>query len=598
MRVMAANELAALLDISAVMALAGSRSFERGVRYQADGRVNAIAVSADVIEATVQGADPYSVRIAAQDGRIVSYCSCPMGDAGAFCKHCVALALAWIEPEAGRIWGAMLDGPTSPREPVGRTGDRPDPTDDRSDDPPEDLVQAYLGDLDHESLVELIVAEMAHDEALDARIRLRATASDPDTRGMGAALDRATAVRDFLEYGDVPAFASDVEAVADTIEAIISDGHAAAAIELAERGLRRIEEVIEMADDSDGHLGDMLRRFENIHLAACQAADPDPVELARRLFRWELTGHWEVFHEAAERYADVLGDTGLAEYRGLAEAEWSKVPERGPGDHRYRDNGVDSHREFNVTHMMESLAQASGDLDQLVAVMSRDLSYAYHYVRIAELCRDAGRGNEALDWAERGVEAFPKRTDVRLREFLADAYLERSRNDDAMALIWAAFEERPELEAYQRLRRYSERISTWDDWRPRALEVLRGRITVAEPDGATLVEIYTWEGEFDAAWVAARDHGCERSTMLKLAKQSEAARPVDALAVFQSEVEEVLGVANRRAYTEAMGLLRRIERLMDRQGQVDEFAAYAATVRAANARRSTFCSMFDAARFL
>ncbi|MFV2065017.1 MAG: DUF6880 family protein, partial [Chloroflexota bacterium] len=287
-----------------------------------------------------------------------------------------------------------------------------------------------------------------------------------------------------------------------------------------------------------------------------------------------------------------------AEYRRLAEAEWAKVPERGPGNDRYRNETTNSHREFNVTHMMESLARASGDLDELVSVMSRDLSSAYGYLNISELCRDAGRGDEALDWAERGVEAFPERTDNRLREFLADAYLERSRDDDAMALIWAAFEERPELEAYKRLRGYAERIVAWPDWRPRALEVLRGRTTVAGSDGTTLVEIYTWEGEFDAAWEGARDHRCERSTLLKLAKSSEAARPLDALAVFQAEVEAVLSVANRRAYTEAMGLLRRIERLMGKLDRADDFAAYAARVRAANARRPTFCSMFDAARFL
>jgi len=589
---MVTNDLAALLDISAIVALAGPRSFERGVDYQAQGRVRALTVSDDAIEATVIGTDPYSVRIAAQSGRIVSLCSCPMGDAGAFCKHCVALALAWIEPAAGRIWGGDADRRRPPSELVDRT-------DDWADDPSDDSVEAFLGDLDRESLVELIANEMAHDEALDARIRLRATAaSDSGARGLGAALDRATEFRGFLEYGEVPAFAADVEVVADAIETIIGDGHAAAAIDLAERGLRRIESAIELADDSDGFLGDLLRRFEEIHLAACTVAQPEPVELAQRLFRWELHGDWDVFSGAAERYADVLGEAGLAEYRRLAEVEWDKVPKRGPGERRYRDEIVDSHHEFNATHMMESLARASGDLDELVAVMARDLSFAYHYVRIAELYRDADRGDDALDWAERGVEAFPKRTDVRLREFLADAYLERSRDDDAMALIWAAFEERPELEAYQRLRRYAERIDTWPDWRPRALEIVRGRVALNGLDGTTLVSIYTWEGEFDAAWEAARDHGCERSTLLGLAKQSEKTRPDDALAVLQAEVREVLGVADRRAYTEAIGLLRRIERLMGRLGRSDDFRAYAAKVRAANARRPAFCSMFDAAGFV
>ncbi len=589
---MATNDLAALLDISAIVALAGPRSFERGVDYQAQGRVGALTVSDDAIEATVIGTDPYSVRIAAQNGRIISFCSCPMGDAGAFCKHCVALALAWTEPAAGRIWGGDADRRRPPSEPVDRT-------DDWVDDSSDDSVEAFLGDLDRESLVELIVTEMAHDEALDARVRLRATAaSDSGVRGLVAALERATAVHGFLDYAEVPAFASDVEVVADTVETIIDDGHAAAAVDLAERGLRRIGSAIELADDSDGFLGDLLRRFEEIHLAACTVAQPEPVELAQRLFRWELNGDWDVFSGAAERYADVLGEAGLAEYRRLAEVEWDKVPKRGPGEHRYRDETVDSHAEFAATHMMESLARASGDLDELVAVMSRDLSFAYHYVRIAELYRDAGRGDDVLDWAERGVEAFPKRTDVRLREFLADAYLECSRDDDAMVLIWAAFEERPEPEAYQRLRRYAERIDTWPDWRPRALEAVRDRIAAHGLDGTTLVSIYTWEGEIDAAWKAARDHGCERSTLLRLAKQSEKTRPDDALAVLQAEVHEVLGVANRRAYTEAIGLLRRIERLMGRMGQSDGFRAYAAKVRAANARRPAFCSMFDAARFL
>ncbi|MEA2025321.1 MAG: SWIM zinc finger family protein [Chloroflexota bacterium] len=593
---MAANDLAALLDITAVVALAGPRSFERGVGYQAQGRVGAITVTDEAIEATVQGTDPYSVRIAAQDGRIFSSCSCPMGDAGAFCKHCVALALAWIEPAAGRIWGAMLATPTAPSQPAPPTDDG---ADDSSEDVPDDLVEAYLGDLDRESLVELIVAEMAHDEALDGRIRLRATAaSESGARGLGAALDRATEMHGYLDYGEVPAFARDVEAVADTIESIIGDGHGAAAIDLAERGLRRIESAIELGDDSDGYLGDLLRRFEGIHLAACEAADPDPVELAQRLFRWELHGDWDVFHRAAERYADVLGDAGLAEYRRLTEAEWTKVPERGPGNDRYRDEAADSHNEFNVTSMMESLARASGDLDALVAVMARDLSSAYQYLEIAELLRDAGDDEDALDWAERGVEAFPKRTDIRLREFLADAYLKRSRDDDAMALIWAAFEERPDLEAYQRWRRYAERTDTWPDWRLRALEVVRGRMVEHGLDGTLLVSIYTWESDIDAAWEAARDHGCERSTLLRLAKQSEAARPDDALAVFQVEIEKVLRVTDRRAYTEAIGLLRRIERLMDKLGRSDDFRVYAAEVRGANHRRPAFCSMFDAARFV
>jgi hypothetical protein len=40
---------------------------------------------------------------------------------------------------------------------------------------------------------------------------------------------------------------------------------------------------------------------------------------------------------------------------------------------------------FNITRIMESLAEQSGDLDELVAVKAHDLSSAYHFVEIADL---------------------------------------------------------------------------------------------------------------------------------------------------------------------------------------------------------------------
>ncbi len=110
------------------------------------------------------------------------------------------------------------------------------------------------------------------------------------------------------------------------------------------------------------------------------------------------------------------------------------------------------------------------------------------------------------------------------------------------------------------------------------------------------VAIYIGNGH--AAWEAARRFGCERGVLLKLAKHSEDVRPGDALTVLQAEVQEVLQTADRRNYAEAIGLLRRIQRISRTLGQPNEFTAYAEEVRAANARRPAFCSMFDAAGFL
>src|SRR5690606_9696335 len=111
-------------------------------------------------------------------------------------------------------------------------------------------------------------------------------------------------------------------------------------------------------------------------------------------------------------------------YRRLAETEWAKLPALPPGSPRTFDGP-----RFRVTAIMESLARASGDIDALVAIKARDLSHAYDFLTIAQLLHEAKRPDEALDWAERGLKAFPHDIDSRLLLWIADQYHLRNRHD-------------------------------------------------------------------------------------------------------------------------------------------------------------------------
>lgn len=477
-----------------------------------------------------------------------------------------------------------------------------------------DPIRTFLTSLDRDALIELLVAEAERDEGLAERLRLRAAVAAPADEGIRAlkqAITRVSRTYGFLRYRDVRGYASGVHEVADLVDGLIDDDRPDAAIALAEHALSKLEKALEHADDSDGLIGDLLARFQRIHLRACEAARPDPVKLAERLFRWELDGDWDVFRGAAESYADVLGDAGLSRYRDLAEPEWERVPTLAPvGDGHDR---WDSDR-FNITYLMESLARAFGDVEMEIAVRSRDLSSAYRFLEIAEVCRKAGRDDEALDWAERGVRAFPTRTDGRLREFVADEYVRRSRGEDAMTVVWAQFEEQPALAGFQILKRYADRVGAWALWRPRAVAEVRRTIEVAmaaastrplaeravnrweQPaDGSRLVEILSWEGRVEEAWSEATKLGCSRGLWLRLAREREAAYPADAVPIYRQEIERLLQVTDKRNYAEALDLLKRMAPLMTRVGRGDEFAAFVATTRAANARRPAFISLLDAA---
>jgi uncharacterized Zn finger protein len=262
---------------------------------------------------------------------------------------------------------------------------------------------------------------------------------------------------------------------------------------------------------------------------------------------------------------------------------------------------------------METLADLAGDTDGLIEVMALDLSSAYHYLGIAQVCKAAGREEAAIDWAERGVRAFPVRTDGRLRLFLADRYQARGRHDAAMALVWAEFVEQPTVQQYRQLEASATRADAWPVWRDRALEHARSSIEdrTREPgsdplggwqdwparrDASILVELLLADGDVDAAWTAASAHGCRRSLWLALARAREADHPLDAVPIYQREVEHQVGFKRNDAYREAAALVRGIGRLLERAGRGADLAPYLADLRARHRLKRNFIAALDGVR--
>ena len=547
------------------------------------------------IVGTVSGTHDYEVRMWVEDDDLEFACDCPIGVDGEFCKHLVALAIAWLDQPTGRP-KTRAPGSGTPR-------DRPRPitmTD----------VRAYLDAQDHGTLVDMILAQADDDERLRQRLLTRtamAATAGADAGQIRRAIDQAVRVHGFVDYAGAYDYARGIHDTVDLVEGLLRDGQPAAVIELCEHALRRVEPAIESVDDSDGELGGLLERLQELHLAACRAAKPDPEELAARLFAWELNSEWDVFHGVAETYGDVLGVAGVVTYRRLAEAEWATVPALKP---RSEPRLSYASRRYRITSIMESLARAAGDVDELVAIKSRDLSVAHHFLEIAQVCLDAGRDDEALDWAERGVHAFPTETDNRLREFLAQLYHRRSRHDEAMDLIWAEFVEHPSLERYQLLKSHADRIDAWPAWRTRALEALRVAIVekqrAARPirhrwetmaDGSSLVRIYLWEGQLEPAWQEAGAFGCSDALWHELAGKREPDHPADALPIYQREVNALLETKRNDGYEAAVKLLGHIRTLMIRLGGERDFPAYLASVRAAHGRKRNFAKLLDKARW-
>ena len=583
----ASSPFAAFLERDALRRMAGARSFERGEDYFLNGQVKALVEEAGTITAKVHGTQPYRVELWIEEDDLEYSCTCPVGADGEFCKHCVAVGLTWLE-------AGQSNFPTKGRAPAAVTMDD---------------VRTYLSGQDKSVLVNMLVEHAMEDDRLRQRLLMKAAkkgAKGIDLISYRRAIDEAVEVDEFVNYRSAYEYASGIEEVIDPVEELLKEGYADEVIELAEHALEAVEEAMGSVDDSDGNMGGILERLQDLHHRACKKTKPDPEALARRLFEWELRTGYDTFYGAAETYADVLGQKGLAVYRTLAEAEWDKVPALGPG----RDDPEKYGKRFRITHIMETIARKTGDVEAVVAVKKRDLSLAYHYLQIAETYKGARQHDLALEWAERGVKAFPERTDSRLREFLAGEYHRRKRHDEAMALIWAEFAESPILDQYKKLKAHAQRIDQWESWREKAVDYLRSEIDRAKDqhqrnrslwyhhaDHSDLVRIFLWEKDEEAAWREAQEGGCSNDLWLELAAKRYKDHPEEALPIYQRQIEPTLDRKNNEAYAETIGLLRKVRDLMVRLERKDEFTDYLDKVRAAHKPKRNFMQLLDRASF-
>jgi uncharacterized Zn finger protein len=258
---------------------------------------------------------------------------------------------------------------------------------------------------------------------------------------------------------------------------------------------------------------------------------------------------------------------------------------------------------------MERLAEASRDVEQLVAVLRRDLSSPYCFLRIAAVYREADRCEEAIEWAEQGLDAFPgERADSRLQEFLAEAYAEEGRHRDALEVAWERFADHPGLDSYRELKRYAEQVEEWPRRRERALGLLRKRAREARDeakrlryrwlsggDHSQLVRVLLWEGEVEVAWREAEAGGCEESLWLDLAERRKETHPEDALRVYRERIEPAIERKTKRDYEDAVGLIEEVGGLLRRLGREQELPALVGEIRAAHARKRNLIALLDRA---
>ena len=562
-------------DVAALRDVAGEKAYARGAVYHEDDRVEIITLDRSRVLARVMGSEVYRCDLVGAGKKISGQCSCPAFSDWGFCKHLVATALAAnsLRPEALEQASSRFA-----------------------------RIREHLRAKGIEGLVEMVVRLAERDPSFLKELELSAVSAAADDTTLLAqfkkAITDATRTRGYVEYGKMHNWVQGIDSLLDQVAGLVENGRAGLVLQLLDHFFARMDEALENVDDSDGGSGEVYAKAREIHLAACRQAKPDPVALARALFAREVDSQWEFFHGASAAYEDVLGDVGLAEYRRLASKAWQKLPPLRATRRQAQDDQSSARYVLGV--ILESFAEREGDVDGMIAIRAKDLSTAYGYLGIAQLCLDHAREAEALKWAEEGMWQFEDNPDERLTLFASDLYRRAGREADADKLLWLTFERRPSIALYERLKAVAgtDRVLA-DTVRDRTLAWLRtqlgkpvGRSGMRWSSAAELmVRLMMAEGLFTDAWVIANGHGCSEELLQQLAEASEHSHPAEALKVYADRVERKVVLGGQSNYEYACHILGRMRLLREGLGEAMQHTAYLGDLRSRHKAKRNFMKL-------
>lgn len=531
---------------------AGNTLYVRGLGYL--NEVVDLCWSPSAVTATVCGSNEYQVRLSNSRGWLSGNCSCPWGQKGNFCKHCVAVGLAALNAAPSQPLPPEPPAPEPPTlEPSTHTPGSEDAVDRRA------------------SLLELARRNPPGYRLVPVRSR-RKTFDPEELYPMVDALRRTWRLGD-VALARLCLAADDVLSTLDKF----ATAYPAAIRPLYQRVARHL-----IAPDFDGQaydnlaaIRDAVTRAVNGVIAASRAEPPDPVEFAKWLIDVQIKRDSRSPDLPVGQFVEILGDEGLAGY-------WQRLSDMARRAAVSESEEAPSRRRAIFQLRETYLIDIAKDVDRLVGLYSEDLSDPNRYMQIGETFRAAERFDEAIAWLQRGLaEARWERT--KICDLLVAVYTQTGCLKEAARTRLDNFSREPNEYNYRMLLRAAEAIDAVPYAEERAMILLRERATRGGWNADPLVKILIAIDEIDQAWAAAREFACSSDCMFLLARNRAKHHPADAIPIYEREVDNAIASKDRSGYATAAELLVSLRDLHKRAGS--DFSAYLDHIKSTHRRK-------------
>lgn len=518
----------------------------RGRAYARQGRVEVLERRRGELRAEVVGSETYHVRIGDESW----WCDCPVGASGALCKHCVAVVVI-AEEDDDEVDTA---GPEGAIDPAG-------------------AWLARLGADELRGLLREAVSEIDGVAELVSRAYIART--DDLTALRSEVEDTLKPRRRFYEYGQANRYASEAE----PLLRLLADRAGRPSVELlenVERAVTLTVRTILRSDDSSGAQGDQIQRLLDLHaeIAAGVAGALTPRQrrrLACWLHRFAFSDQQDFFEVDVDRYANALGDDGVAEYRRLVDAS-----ARTAGEH-----------DFSVRYARGRLAILDRDPDRIVAVIGEGMGNQHLVLRVVEALDEAGLPDLAVQHAEGGLGLAHSPHAAALVQRLVDDATTHGDSDRVLTLRRDAFDRDPSRRTLAELREAAEAAGAWQ------AEAATAEQRLAETRPWDWIGVLLGAGRDEEAWAFAVAHpdaaGGQWETLCARRARTS---PAETVPHYERLVTETLTTTGRASYVTTARLLVRLRAVCTAAGTPGAFAEFMTATAEANRRRPTCIDEF------
>ncbi len=599
------------LTESAIRACATEKSFQRGQQLYRGGSISNAAVQGRVLSGDCEGNESpfYKVRVELDDGGIrAAACTCPY-DFGGYCKHIVALMLAYAH---------------APQ----RFAARKEPAELLADLEREQLLTLLTKLLGEQpDLYDWIEAALALPSASGKAKPVAARRKQVDTavyhRRVRSIMHSLDHMRASEAYWHVGGLVGELSGLQKTAIEFLDAGDAETALEILLTLLKESHDGFEYIDDSDGELGDFLSSVGETLAEVILSLDLDEEE------REDLAGDLDELHDNLRDY----GIEGLSVAIAAAMHGWNEPsPENSvrrddededeedddetdedEWDDEYEDDEWDDDEDepaFEVDgfgHLVSSwshddsaqaltraklnvlerqgrtddylaLCVKTGEhlryalklceLDRLPKAVSyglKHLTFAEEALILAQRLRESGQLEEAIKIGEHGLKLDGRK--AALGQWLGPIEEAQGRNRQALEAWLAAFSENPSLAAYQTVKRLAG--ARWGKLKVEVMATLEKFY-----DKQPLAEVLLFEQEWDAAIKVADQKGAYHRVVATVAEALVSHRPAWVIRASIRQAEDLIAPTKSNLYPAAADWLKLAKAAYAQSGRTNEWQKY------------------------